>query len=204
MNHQPEIFLRETPPEQTQPFIEVVDHFLDLNVCDRLVHFGKARQDEFRSAQVGRGFHKREIKEIRRDHIYWIDHWNTPELELIQSKLSNLALAFKKQMLPIKRFESHLALYRPGDFYIRHRDQHKTSPHRLITAVMYLSRWEKKNEGELVIYLDTENKKIVEPQKGRLVLFESQLEHEVLTTESERWSLTTWFRDDLTSLPVYL
>jgi len=59
--------------------------------------------------------------------------------------------------------------------------------------LIYLNKnWQKGDGGELVIYKD-EQEIIIEPLGKRLLLIKSDtIEHEVLTTNIQRYSLTGW------------
>lgn len=159
-------------------------------------------KDSFNPARIGKGPDTAINSEIRSDHIFWINDWNaTVELLEYEKFLSNVMSFCRENFyLPLKRFESHFALYENGSFYKKHLDCHKNSPHRLITAVLYLSEFKENNGGQLVIYpTDNSNAPVkVNPVAGRVVIFKSDsLIHEVLTTNANRYSLTSWLRDDL-------
>lgn len=178
-------------------YIYIEDDFLEASTCEALIQFGNHRKENFRPAKVGKGGLKKLKKSIRNDKIFWIDDWSPSPFIDVQKKLTLLQQALRREMLPIKRFESHLTFYKPGGFYVRHKDRHQLSPHRLMTAVIYLTPWKPENSGELIVYRNPEDPIAIQPIQGRLALFESHLEHEVVKTHGTRWSLTTWFRDDL-------
>jgi SM-20-related protein len=98
--------------------------------------------------------------------------------------------------LPLRDFESHFAIYPPGTFYKRHRDNFQKQNHRLLSLVLYLNEnWSPEQGGTLRIYPEAEEPKDVEPIGGRLVIFRSDLEHEVLPCHAPRYSITGWMRD---------
>lgn len=151
--------------------------------------------NDFKPAQIGKGEFKSNNSLIRNDMNFWLDNNNknlTPIWELIES-LTNIIRS--ELFLPIKRHETQFALYPPGHFYKRHVDKHKFMPSRLLTMVYYISPWKEENSGELIVYSKEPVK--IEPRQNSLVLFLSELEHEVLPTKVNRKSLTTWFRDDV-------
>jgi SM-20-related protein len=86
-----------------------------------------------------------------------------------------------------------MAHYPAGSFYKRHLDQFKERNNRVISTILYLNKnWEASQGGELKLFFDHEEK-IVEPKYGRIVSFKSdQLEHEVLKTNVDRFSITGW------------
>lgn len=175
------------------------DRLISQEDCEQLLIMAHDQKEAgfFRPAQIGSNQGRRLEKSIRSDEILWIDDWQLAPLSRIQLKLQALQLELKKCYFPCRRFESHLAHYASGSLYQRHKDQHQGNPHRLITAVLYLSPWETDCGGELMVYPHGQPEVKIEPHQGRFVIFESSFEHEVLATRCDRWSLTTWFRDDL-------
>ncbi len=151
--------------------------------------------NNFKPAQIGKGSSKSNNTQIRNDKNLWLNQ-NENGLEPVWELLNNISDILKSHLyFPIKRYESQFALYPPGHFYKRHVDKHKNLPARLVTLVYYISSWEKSHEGELMIY--NKNSIKIEPVKNSLVIFLSELEHEVKPTNSNRQSLTAWFRDDI-------
>ncbi len=177
----------------------VAEQLLPLELVEALLRYAKEQRSnqKFTPANVGKGEFKTRDAAIRSDEIFWIDDWTHPTLLMFDELLSALQVELKKCFLPIKRYECHLAHYHPNGHYQRHRDRHKNTKHRLVSCVFYLSPWKAGQGGELQLYLEDEYMVQVQPIPGRLVLFDSELEHEVKTTEIDRWSLTSWFRDDL-------
>lgn len=153
--------------------------------------------NRFCQARIGKGIGKRLRKEIRKDQIYWVEHWGRPPFLLYQEILESLILILRRELfLPIKRFEGHLAYYAPGGHYLPHVDRHQVEPHRLITAVLYLNQVHK--GGELLLY--NEKKEVltrIQPNLSRFVVFRSDFLHEVRPTREDRFSLTSWLRDDV-------
>ncbi|CAL8470118.1 g9660 [Coccomyxa elongata] len=99
--------------------------------------------------------------------------------------------------------------------YVRHTDASDSVPSRSVTAILYLNPgWDPAtNGGQLCIYhmahrwrsglkLDRESSPgyaagepalVVAPIGNRLVVFESNIPHEVLPTNAPRFALTVWF-----------
>jgi len=96
---------------------------------------------------------------------------------------------------------SFMAAIYPGDGsgYVRHRDSNPDCPGRKVTAILYLNdSWEESDGGELMVYSDDNEEEDraatrVLPIGGRLVLFRSSLEHEVLPCFKKRVAITAWF-----------
>lgn len=169
----------------------------DKESLSTLVAQTKAPAQDLRPAKIGKRVKKRIEKKIRSDLISWQepseDHLNSyySLLQIINERLR------QGLFLPIKRTETQLALFPKGGFYLRHKDQHDGSANRLITLVFYLNEnWSKLSGGELVLYLDNETK-IIEPMMNHIVVFRSDIEHEVKFSNDIRKSLSSWFRRDL-------
>ena len=180
-----------------------IPHFLNNEFITNLLLQLKLHleKDQFEDAAIGGKFQHSLAKEIRLSQTTWIDHWDT------SSELTELSEFFHQFMqamnsyfyLSIKRWESQFAIYPIGGFYKKHKDQLKGSEHRQVTFITYLNDCE--NGGELVIYDRDDRSKIaatISPRAGSCVIFfSSQIFHEVRPTLSPRFSLTTWFRDDI-------
>lgn len=177
------------------------DHFFNQDHVKNLQTFFKDNKHLFYPAKIGKKNTTILNSQIRSDSILWIEDWNqTPELAAFKKFLENLQDYCRENFfLPLKRFESHFAFYPQGSFYQKHFDQHKNSPNRHISVVLYLSEFISGNGGQLKIYpIDKEKSSIeVDPIAGRIVVFKSAgLLHEVLETKAERFSITSWIRDD--------
>jgi len=163
----------------------------------------RRNKQDFKQAAVGKGLLKKKIKQIRGDQICWVDEsTENTALKQFNSFLLELMNSIRQELfVPLKRHESHFALYLPGSFYKKHKDQHKNSPHRQLSCVLYLSSWEEGDGGELLIHKKMKEQRI-EPLRGRFVCFLSgKVIHEVLPCKYERKSLTSWMRDDIL-LPI--
>ena len=93
------------------------------------------------------------------------------------------------------RFEAHVAIYPPGTGYTRHADRFARDPRRALSTVLYLNEdWQPGDGGALRIHLGGGAWRDLEPRGGTLVIFASELEHEVLPARRERLSLAGWFK----------
>jgi len=115
-----------------------------------------------------------------------------------------------------------LAHYPEGARYVRHSDVSAVMSHRRVTAIFYLNPdWEPSHGGELVLYpfadsasttadpaaavwsttqpVDDQGNVVVAPRLGRLLLFDSHVEHEVCVTHRPRWAVTAWLSIDRSS-----
>lgn len=179
----------------------VVDNVFDGSIFNELLTYFDGQQDKLRPATIGHKSSKHLDKTLRSDSIQWIEEDTTvlqPYFVMIQEVINYLK---QDLYLPIRRTETQMALYQPGDFYLPHQDRHKNSSHRWVTLVYYLNQaWSKEDGGELIIFPNSNanwSEQKVVPVANRLVIFLSELEHEVKITSKIRKSFTTWFRDDV-------
>ena len=138
---------------------------------------------------------------IRGDWTYWLDDKSPPAVGRIYSSLKNWQLPLNQNFYcGITHLEAHLAYYPAGPGYQKHFDQASGKQQRKISFILYLNPdWLPKDGGELVLYApDSKNiLEKIEPQEGRLMIFQSHIfPHEVLPCQSPRRSLTGWFRSD--------
>lgn len=156
------------------------------------------QEQRFRPARIiGKADQSSLQPTIRGDRILWLDDSLAPEIFIL---LQNLQKALNQNLyLGLTHFECHFACYEPGQGYDTHVDQRQNTTgatsERVISFVLYLnSNWQAADGGQLEIQLK-EDRLLVEPQGGTLVLFDSvQVPHQVLAAHRTRWSLTGWFR----------
>jgi SM-20-related protein len=180
----------------------VTADFLPQATLAALADEARARHaaGEFHAAGIGRGAAHAQRSDIRGDRILWLDQ-NAGSVEKpLWQALDALRLALNESLLlGLFSFEAHYALYPPGAFYRRHRDQFRadaaSSDVRVISCAMYLNQdWTVADGGALRIY-DDERVRDVLPAAGTLVCFLSdRFEHEVLPAARERLAVTGWFR----------
>lgn len=175
------------------------EDFFDQNFCLELL--AEARLLEWKQAQIGKGDQKQEAISIRSDSIVWIEEETaTPTQKNYLTQMNDLMRTLNQELyLGLKEYECHFAQYSASGFYKKHLDQHTGSKARVISSILYLNQ--PASGGELAIY-NRENpdliEKLITPKPGSFVCFLSnQIYHEVLPTESERFSLTGWFRNTL-------
>ena len=153
--------------------------------------------DNFEQARISRSLHQATNTKIRDSKTLWINDWS--DFKEVETLLTDIMLTLNQHFfLSMKRFESQLAWYQPGGFYKKHLDVHKETRHRQVTTILFLSDCEQ--GGELVLYDRKDINKIdtvISPKAGMLVtFFSSQVFHEVRETQKDRFSLTSWMRDD--------
>ncbi len=155
----------------------------------------RRKEDKFRKAAIGVSGQKQIDRSIRGDNIFWLDK-NSEDVRIknffvmmdyVQDNLNRYCF------LSLSDYEFHFAHYPPGTFYKRHLDQFQGRNNRLISIVFYLNEtWEKSYGGQLRLFFE-KDKIDIDPLFGRLVMFKSAvLEHEVLTTFKDRYSITGW------------
>jgi SM-20-related protein len=180
----------------------VLDDFLDeasaLGIRSELSEI--QIKNEFKRASIGRLEQKMVDTSQRGDFICWIN----PELALphtgsyLQKMNEIIELLNYHFFLGIRDYECHYALYPPGTYYKKHVDRHKTGSPRRVSSVLYLNpNWSEQDGGELVIYSQETNHAFrIMPSLGKLVIFLSELEHEVLPTQVDRMSITGWMLNE--------
>jgi SM-20-related protein len=155
------------------------------------------KENAFSKAGIGNKQSFQQNEAIRNDFISWLE----PEDELFKnmffSKISELILHLNRHCyLGLNDFEFHLAHYGKGNYYKKHRDAFKTDDARKVSVVCYLNKnWKPEDGGELQLYLADETDVTIEPLAGQLVIFESRMEHEVLISNADRYSITGWLKN---------
>ena len=181
----------------------VVPNFIEAAGCAALIAEGQAQVAAglLRKAGIGQGDEYSLRREIRSDHILWLDD---PTAAAMQRQYLALLEAYRQEVnrqlfLGLFEFEGHLALYPPGSFYKRHLDRFREDDRRTVTAILYLNNdWKEEDGGQLRFYPNGESTQEyidVLPEAGTFVTFLSHdYWHEVLPGSRERMSLTGWFK----------
>lgn len=186
----------------------IVDEFIDIRLFTRIMNFFRAMEqsDQLKKAGIGSKQDFQVKAEIRGDFIYWLDEKRDSEMAPFFGLMDELTQKLKQLCyVSISGSEFHIAKYPAGSYYHRHLDQFNERTNRQITVLLYLNEnWQPGDGGELVIYKD--GKEImVEPIAKRLLLFKSDvIEHEVLTTNVPRYSLTGWLLHQPTDIGFLL
>lgn len=137
--------------------------------------------------------------DIRNDSIYWLDA-SSDDLGqidiMVLMHLDNLKDHLRSFFrISISEFECHYAVYKPGQFYKRHTDTTSINNKRVFSFVIYLNEvWGEEDGGQIVGYQDDKTLFNVLPLSGNILIFKSDIEHEVLPTQKNRYSLTGWYR----------
>jgi len=154
--------------------------------------------DEWKKARIGRNEEVMRESAIRSDKIQWLHPSMGQPVECFLSKMEQIRLEANRHFfLGLFEYEAHFAKYEKGDFYQKHLDCFQGNENRRLTTVFYMNEsWSEQDAGELVVYdLDDNEIARIPPKSGRLfVFFSEQFPHEVLPTNSERYSIAGWFR----------
>jgi SM-20-related protein len=179
----------------------ICDDFLTTAEVSQLVARLKFRYEEgaFNHAKVGKLNDASLVETIRGDQILWLeeDSSNASERIILDKNLVLIDYLNASCYLGIKHCEMHFAKYEEGKFYKRHRDAFENKKGRVLSIIYYLNTdWIPAHGGHLVIYTNLDNVEqavTIAPLAGRFICFESEkLEHEVLTTTANRYSITGW------------
>ena len=178
----------------------IIDDFFSLDeiLILRASLLEKHKEDEFKKSAIGNRVNEVIKKAIRGDIILWIDETIANRAESIFfNKINDLKAYLNRTcFMGINQKEFHYAIYPKGTYYKRHLDTFQNDDRRKLSIVCYLNHenWQPENGGELVLYLDQEEK-VIYPFPGKMVIFESQqLEHEVKPVNIPRYSITGWLK----------
>jgi len=169
-----------------------------------LQHITTLPKGNYKRAGIGRAKEYSISDVIRTDEISWITNNSKATCAWIKWTSSLQNYLNRHLFLGLFSFESHFSLYTKGDFYKKHKDAFNGEENRVLSIVVYLNKnWSVDDGGELVIY---ENKSptafiadhriaTVTPCLGTIAVFLSEeFPHEVLPSESDRYSIAGWFR----------
>ncbi|WP_179318664.1 2OG-Fe(II) oxygenase [Winogradskyella helgolandensis] len=178
----------------------IVDDFFSEDEVIALRHslLLKYEEDTFKKSAIGNKTNELVKKAVRGDIILWIDEnvINFAE-QLFFNRINDLKDYLNRTcFLGINQKEFHYAIYPKDTYYKRHLDTFQNDDRRKLSFVCYLNSedWQPENGGELVLYLDDEDK-VIYPFPGKVVIFESQeLEHEVKPVNTQRLSITGWLK----------
>ena len=181
----------------------VADQFLPADTCAGILTELQAEQAEgtFHKAGVGKDESHQVIHTLRGDYIKWLEpNDRQPHTLTYLRQLDHLRQALNRRcFLGLQDYEVHMTQYPPHTRYYRHVDAFHSDDNRRVSIVLYLNfDWRPEYDGRLRLYPESNEGSPVEvlPKVGRLVLFESVLEHEVLPATQRRYSITGWMLRD--------
>lgn len=170
---------------------------IDLKHALDLLEVAEKRENSFRPATTKAS--ESAVKEIRSDRIYWLDEQDTSLFDIEKQTLQQLNY-LRNQLqdyfrVSLTNLETHFAIYEKGEKYVRHCDTTSQNNKRVFSFVLYLNQnWLETDGGQLLGYEQENILFRVQPQIGQMILFKSDLEHEVLPAFRKRYSLTGWIR----------
>ncbi|MBR5494796.1 MAG: 2OG-Fe(II) oxygenase, partial [Psychrobacter sp.] len=137
------------------------------------------------------------VSDIRGDRIRWITENFFAGFYYLQS-INALAALFNRSLFAgIRHSEAHYACYPVGFGYQWHSDNPAGRDERVISAVLYLNDdWSNSDGGALEIVDKHGIHHNVMPVANRLVIFDSDLQHQVQIAHRQRYSIATWMRRD--------
>ncbi|MGB5878318.1 MAG: 2OG-Fe(II) oxygenase [Psychrobacter nivimaris] len=149
---------------------------------------------DYRDAELTAGVR---ISDIRGDRIRWITENFFAGYYYLQS-INALASLFNRSLFAgIRHSEAHYACYPTGFGYQWHSDNPAGRDERVISAVFYLNDdWEATDGGALEVVDKYGTHYEVMPVANRLIIFDSDLRHQVQIAYRQRYSIATWMRRD--------
>lgn len=178
-------------------FGSVVNWFTDEEINGlRKALIENYNKDNFHPAKIGNIFNEQRIESIRKDKIHWLEPTdNNPFIVGFFEKVFNFIEYLNRTCFAgIHSSEFHFAVYEPGSFYKKHVDQFNNDDKRRFSFVLYLTEdWKEEDGGQLVIYKE-EDAISIAPTAGKVVFFDSKLEHEVVVAQNIRLSVTGWLK----------
>lgn len=179
--------------------VGIAENFLNEVLCLELKHNLETlyKNKLLLSAGIGNKTIIDHDKLIRNDKIYWLDraHKNQYENDFFDVMDRFVSHLNSSCYAGITGYEFHYTLYEKGSFYKKHLDQFKNNESRKYSMIIYLNAdWQQDDGGELCIH-HTKDLQKISPISGKGIFFDSsELEHEVLTTNKPRMSITGWLK----------
>lgn len=148
----------------------------------------------YRAAELTSGIRQ---SKIRGDNIRWITKDCVAGSYYLQS-IDELAALFNRYLFAgIRHSEAHFACYPAGFGYQWHSDNPLGRDERVISAVFYLNDdWTAADGGALEVVDLQDQLHRLTPLANRLVIFDSNLQHQVAIAHKKRYSIATWMRRD--------
>ena len=149
---------------------------------------------DYRDAELTAGIR---VSDIRGDKIRWITENFFAGYFYLQS-INALAALFNRSLFAgIRHSEAHYACYPVGFGYQWHSDNPAGRDERVISAVFYLNdEWATSDGGALEVVDKHGLHHNVMPVANRLIIFDSDLQHQVQIAYRQRYSIATWMRRD--------
>lgn len=149
---------------------------------------------DYRDAELTAGVR---ISDIRGDKIRWITENFFAGYFYLQSINALGVLLNRSLFAGIRHSEAHYACYPIGFGYQWHSDNPAGRDERVISAVFYLNDDWTADDGGAVEIIDNHGAHhTIMPVANRLIIFNSDLQHQVQIAHRQRYSIATWMRRD--------
>ena len=149
---------------------------------------------DYREATLAHG---QRLSHIRGDKIRWINADFQAGFCYVQAVYQLGQLLNRYLFAGIRHCEAHYACYPSGFGYQWHTDNPKGRDERVISAVFYLNdEWQEADGGALEIVDKQGRSHEILPKANRLIVFDSNLRHQVQIAHRQRYSIATWLRHD--------
>lgn len=144
-----------------------------------------------------------QARQIRSDKTRWLTPTDAVGGQYLMA-LDRLSDWLNQQFyLGIQRAEAHYACYEAGQFYQLHRDNPKDSNVRAISTVFYLNAaWQSAWGGQIRLQDRADIWHEFDPIGNQMVMFDSDLLHEVLPATTTRRSIAGWLRRDTATVSL--
>lgn len=157
----------------------------------------------FKKGVVGSSIEANKREDFRGDYVHLITPASSSkDTAQYLSFLTSLQQELNRYChLDLQSAEVLYAHYPKGTYYKRHLDRFNEQSGRKISILLYLNEeWSAEDGGELILFLKNEREeevaKRIRPLAGRFVCFMSDaIEHEVLPSTRDRYSITGWLMD---------
>ena len=149
---------------------------------------------DYRDAELTAGVR---LSHIRGDKIRWINKDFFAGFYYLQS-INELARVLNRTLYTgLRHSEAHYACYPIGFGYQWHSDNPVGRDERVMSAVFYLNDdWQATDGGAVEIVDNHGVHHEVMPLANRLIIFNSDLQHQVQIAHRQRYSIATWMRRD--------
>lgn len=180
----------------TKKGFATADHVLSLQDVLVILEEMRAQEHAFKKSGIGQANDYTVLHTRRGDYIKWLSMETAPEVTKMYLQFVHQLRLFLNRycFLGLQDLEAHFTKYPVGTRYVRHVDAFSKDDNRRISIVLYINpSWTNGDGGELLLYPKSEGTpEKISPIAGRLVIFESTIEHEVLPSKIERHSITGW------------
>ncbi|MFW2178340.1 MULTISPECIES: 2OG-Fe(II) oxygenase [unclassified Moraxella] len=170
----------------------IIDNCFEADFLQKLQH-----ESGFIEYQEAHLTHGERVTNIRGDSTRWLDESLPIGWQYLQA-IDRLGQFFNQTLYAgIRHCEAHYARYPVGFGYQWHSDNPVGRDERVISAVFYLNdNWGEHDGGEIELTDKQNHQQKLLPKANRLVVFDSNLLHQVAITHRERFSIATWMRKD--------